>query len=303
MSDSSTQSIPDIRADGGIIPFLPATWRPYALLMRLDRPVGTWLLLLPGWWGILSAAPFSGQSALYMVLFGIGAVLMRGAGCVINDLWDRDFDRQVARTRTRPLAAGDLSPRAALLFLLVLLAVSFLILLFFNRLTVAIGVASLIPVILYPLAKRVTWYPQAVLGLTFNMGALMGTSAMTGSLTPSSVLLYLAGLFWTLGYDTIYAGQDMADDALIGVKSTALRFGEKVKIWIGAFYTFCSILILWSGFLSGAGPVFYLLALAGAAHLARQVVIWNREAPSSALSVFRSNRDFGLIIAAAFLLA
>ncbi len=280
---------------------MPLSWRPYILLMRLDRPIGTWLLLLPGWWSILMAATTSQTSIttilFYMGLFATGSIIMRGAGCVINDLWDRDFDRQVERTKMRPLASGEIPVKSALIFLTLLLGTGLAILLTFNQTTIILGFLSIFPVILYPLAKRITWYPQAVLGLTFNFGALMGAASILGTVPVFAWALYIGGFFWTLGYDTIYAQQDVADDALIGVKSTALKFGERVSQYIAAFYTMTILCFGVAAILAEAGFVFYIGLTAAASHLLWQYRTWDKQNPNSSLKIFRSNRDFGLIIA------
>lgn len=290
----------------GWVRHMPTAVRPYLLLMRLDRPIGTWLLLLPGWWAIIAGAGGLSQIMPHhwetLALFGLGAIIMRGAGCVINDLWDRDFDRQVERTKSRPLAAGTISPRAAYIFLAILLLLGLLILMQFNTLTILIGCLSLIPVVLYPLAKRVTGYPQAVLGLTFNIGALMGAAAVTETLPLWAMLLYAAGFFWTMGYDTIYAHQDKSDDALIGVRSTALTFGTCSTTYIAVFYTLTALLIFMAGFVMELGPVFYLFWAISTGHLLRQIYLWQMDDPANCLNHFRSNRDFGFLIALGFLL-
>ncbi|MCA3394938.1 MAG: 4-hydroxybenzoate octaprenyltransferase, partial [Roseomonas sp.] len=211
----------DIRTTGWVAR-LPQAWRPYALLMRLDRPIGSWLLFLPGLWAFALVAPDWRQGLWLTALFGLGAVLMRGAGCVVNDLWDRDLDRQVERTAGRPLASGALRARHALVFLALVLAAALLILLQLNRTAQWLGIASLLPVVLYPLAKRVTDWPQAVLGVIFSWAAPMGYAAVTGGLDLAAFALWAAGFFWILGYDTIYAHQDREDDALVGIRSSAL---------------------------------------------------------------------------------
>lgn len=292
----------DITATGWI-KNLPSSFRPYALLMRLDRPIGTWLLFLPALWSLLLASPaiMDKQTWLYMILFASGAIIMRGAGCIINDLWDRDFDTQVERTRARPLASGQISAGQALAFLALLLGLGLSILLIFNKLTVALGIISLVPVTLYPLAKRVTWYPQAILGLTFNLGALMGAASLTGTIPSYGWALYAAGLFWTLGYDTIYAQQDMADDALVGIKSTALKFGPQIAKFTAAFYALCLLLLFLSMFLAGSGLLGYVFMGGAAIHSIWQIRHWDRHDPASSLKIFRSNRDFGLLVAIACL--
>ena len=295
----------DIKSDGWI-DRLPKGVKPYFLLMRLDRPIGTWLLLLPSWWAIIAATNglrgIETTAIITITLFSLGALIMRGAGCVINDLWDKDFDAQVERTKNRPLASGQISPQKAILFLGFLLALGLGILLQFNKLTIVLGFLALIPVTLYPLAKRVTWYPQVVLGLTFNFGALMGASAILGTLPDYAYLLYAAGLFWTLGYDTIYARQDISDDALIGVKSTARKFGDNIKAYVSVFYALTILLLLGAGYLAETGIVFYGIITLAALHTAWQVRTWDIDDHKSSLQKFRSNRDFALIVTAAFLL-
>jgi 4-hydroxybenzoate polyprenyltransferase len=291
----------DIRTSGWVAR-LPQAWRPYALLMRLDRPIGSWLLFLPGLWAFAMVAPDWRQGLWLTALFGLGAVLMRGAGCVVNDLWDRDLDRQVERTAGRPLASGALRPRHALVFLALVLAAALLILLQLNRTAQVLGVASLIPVVLYPLAKRVTDWPQAVLGVIFSWAAPMGYAAVTGGLDVAAFALWAAGFFWILGYDTIYAHQDREDDALVGIRSSALRLGEKTRPFLILCYGLTMALLALAGWLAGLAP-WYLLGLAlPGAMLARQVIQLDIADPALCLRLFKANRDVGLAIAAAFLL-
>ena len=291
----------DIRA-GGWVARLPAGWRPYALLMRLDRPIGSWLLFLPGLWAFAMVAPDWRQGLWLTALFGLGAVLMRGAGCVVNDLWDRDLDRQVERTAGRPLASGALRARHALVFLALVLAAALLILLQLNRTAQVLGVASLIPVVLYPLAKRVTDWPQAVLGVIFSWAAPMGYAAVTGGLDAAAFALWAAGFFWILGYDTIYAHQDREDDALVGIRSSALRLGDKTRPFLILCYGLTMALLVLAGWLAGLTP-WYLLGLAlPGAMLARQVMQLDIADPALCLRLFKANRDVGLAIAVAFLL-
>jgi 4-hydroxybenzoate polyprenyltransferase len=291
----------DIRTSGWVAR-LPQAWRPYALLMRLDRPIGSWLLFLPGLWAFALVAPDWRQGLWLTALFGLGAVLMRGAGCVVNDLWDRDLDRQVERTAGRPLASGALRARHALVFLALVLAVALLILLQLNRTAQVLGVASLIPVVLYPLAKRVTDWPQAVLGVIFSWAAPMGYAAVTGGLDVAAFALWAAGFFWILGYDTIYAHQDREDDALVGIRSSALRLGEKTRPFLILCYGLTMALLALAGWLAGLAP-WYLLGLAlPGAMLARQVIRLDIADPALCLRLFKANRDVGLAIAAAFLL-
>ena len=291
----------DIRT-GGWVARLPQAWRPYALLMRLDRPIGSWLLFLPGLWAFAMVAPDWRQGLWLTALFGLGAVLMRGAGCVVNDLWDRDLDRQVERTAGRPLASGALRARHALVFLALVLAVALLILLQLNRTAQVLGVASLIPVVLYPLAKRVTDWPQAVLGVIFSWAAPMGYAAVTGGLDAAAFALWAAGFFWILGYDTIYAHQDREDDALVGIRSSALRLGDKTRPFLILCYGLTMALLVLAGWLAGLTP-WYLLGLAlPGAMLARQVMQLDIADPALCLRLFKANRDVGLAIAVAFLL-
>ncbi len=291
----------DIRT-GGWVARLPQAWRPYALLMRLDRPIGSWLLFLPGLWAFAMVAPDWRQGLWLTALFGLGAVLMRGAGCVVNDLWDRDLDRQVERTAGRPLASGALRARHALAFLALVLAAALLILLQLNGAAQWLGVASLLPVVLYPLAKRVTDWPQAVLGVIFSWAAPVGYAAVMGGLDGAALTLWAAGFFWILGYDTIYAHQDREDDALVGIRSSALRLGEKTRPFLILCYGLTMGLLALAGWLAGLAP-WYLLGLAlPGAMLARQVLQLDIADPALCLRLFKANRDVGLAIATAFLL-
>lgn len=289
----------DIKTEGWISK-IPTSWRPYAILMRLDRPIGWWLLLLPGWWGILLGA--NGVQGMVLsdirllVLFFIGAIIMRGAGCIVNDLWDRDLDKQVERTKMRPLASGQISVVAAVAFLSYLLFTGFIILLMTSGVTIILGIVSLLFIAAYPLMKRITWWPQAFLGLTFNFGALMGWSAATHDLRLEAFVLYAAGFFWTLGYDTIYAHQDKDDDEIIGIKSTALLFGDRSKFWVNLFYIFSLILIALSFSLAEAGPISFILLLFPAIHLINQIRDWDMDDPENSLMIFKSNRNFGLLV-------
>ncbi len=291
----------DIRA-GGWVARLPEGWRPYALLMRLDRPIGSWLLFLPGLWAFAMAAPSWGRGLWLTALFGFGAVLMRGAGCVVNDLWDRDIDRKVERTAGRPLASGAVRPKQALAFLAGVLAASLVILLMLPPAAILLGVVSLLPVVLYPLAKRVTNFPQAMLGLVFSWAAPMGYAAATGRVDAAAVALWAAGFFWILGYDTIYAHQDREDDALVGIGSTALQFGESTRPFLVACYGIALALLVLAGRLGGLSWWFAPALLLPAALLARQVVRLDIHDPALCLVLFKANRDVGLAIAFAFLI-
>ena len=284
----------------GWVERLPGRWRDHASLARWDRPIGTWLLLLPCWWGQALADGL--PSPWLMLLFAVGAVAMRGAGCTINDLADRGFDRQVARTRNRPLAAGRVSPRAALLFVAAQMLVGLLVLLALNRTAALVAVASLPLVVAYPFMKRITYWPQAFLGITFNWGALVGHAAVTGTLGIEALVLYATGFFWTLGYDTIYAHQDKEDDALIGVKSTALLLGEATPRWIVGFYAATLVLLAVAGALAGKGRLFWLGLVPVAWLLFRQVRGLRLDDPADCLARFRSNRDAGLAVLVALAL-
>jgi 4-hydroxybenzoate polyprenyltransferase len=283
----------------GWIEHLPHRLRPYAVLARWDRPIGSWLLLLPGWWALALA---TGWPDLRLVaLFALGAVAMRGAGCVVNDLIDRDLDARVARTRQRPLASGRLGVPLALAFLALQALVGALVLLAFNPFAIGLALASLPLIVIYPLMKRVTWWPQAFLGITFNWGALVGWAAATGELAAPALLLYAAGFFWTLGYDTIYAHQDKADDALIGIRSSARRLGAATPRWLWGFYGATLALLAAAGGSAGLGPGFYLLLLTVAGHFAWQIRTLELDDPRSCLRRFRSNRELGLLVCLAIL--
>ena len=291
----------DIIADGWVAR-LPIGWRPYALLARLDRPIGAWLLFLPGLWGILLGRPGVVEAVRLAVLFGVGAVVMRSAGCVVNDLWDRDIDRRVARTAGRPLASGVLRPRQALLFLAVLLLVGLVVLLQLNRVSWVLGTASLVLVGLYPLAKRVTWWPQLMMGFTFGFGAPLGYAAAAGRIDAALAALYGAAILWDLGFDTIYAHQDREDDALVGVGSTARLFGERTAPFLACCYAGAVVLLGLAGWLAGLAGWFFPALLVPAALLLRQVMVLDIDDPALCLRLFRANREVGLAVGAAILL-
>ncbi len=297
-------SATDIQAGDWIDRHVPAGIRPYLRLARVDRPIGTWLLLFPGWWSLaLAATPGQLPDGYVMVLFAIGALVMRGAGCTINDIVDRDFDKQVARTATRPLASGALSLQQALVFLVLQLAVAFIILLQLEPLAIKLGVLSLLLVVAYPFMKRITWWPQAFLGLTFNWGALLGYAAVTNTLTWPPVLLYAAGFFWTLFYDTIYAHQDKEDDALIGVKSTARYFGDKTRSWLTGFAIATILLLMLTVMTAQLGWVAKLGVIGVAVHLGWQAVSCNFDDPQDCKTKFYSNRYIGWILLAGLVIA
>ncbi len=300
-SETVTAGHTDIRAQGWIAR-LPASWRPYALLARLDRPIGVWLLFLPGLWGILLARPAAAEAVRLVLLFAVGSLVMRAAGCTVNDLWDRDIDRRVVRTAGRPLASGALRARHALAFLAVLLAIGLAILLQLDPLAQLLGVGSLLLVALYPLAKRVTWWPQLVMGFTFGFGAPMGYAAATGRIESAWATLYGAAILWDLGFDTIYAHQDREDDALVGVKSTARLFGAHTRPFLGACYAGTVLLLVLAGWLANLSWWFLPALLLPAALLARQVIVLDIDDAALCLRLFRANREAGLAVAAALLI-
>ncbi|MCW9003109.1 MAG: 4-hydroxybenzoate octaprenyltransferase [Rhodospirillales bacterium] len=298
MSEGQHTPHSDILSDDWIDRLVPAAARPYMRLARLDRPIGTWLLLLPGWWS-LSMAADGWPDWWLMILFGLGAVIMRGAGCTVNDLADRNFDGKVERTATRPLPSGAVSPKQAFAFLGLLLAMGLAILLQLNDFSIILGAASLLMVAVYPFMKRFTYWPQVVLGLAFNWGALLGWAAVRGELSAAPVLLYVAGIFWTLVYDTIYAHQDKADDLLIGLRSTALRLGDDTPKWLSGFSVVALALIAAAGTLAGLAWPFYVGLAFAAGHLMWQITTVDIHSPPDCLAKFRSNRIFGWIVLAA----
>ena len=291
----------DIRA-GGWVARLPVSWRPYILLARLDRPIGVWLLFLPGLWSILLSRRPDAETFRLIALFAIGSVVMRAAGCTVNDLWDRDLDRQVARTAARPLASGALRTRQALFFLVVLLVAGLLILLQLNQLSWVLGASSLILVALYPLAKRVTWWPQLVMGFTFGFGAPLGYAAGAGRLDAAWAAIYAAAIFWDLGFDTVYAHQDREDDAIVGIRSTARLFGERTRPFLAACYAATVALLALAGWLAGLGWPLYPALVLPSALLAWQVWQLDVNNPAGCLRLFKLNREAGLAAALAILL-
>ena len=282
----------------------PAATRPYLRLARLDRPIGSWLLLLPCWWslGLAGIRADHLPSLWHIVLFFVGAFVMRAAGCTWNDLVDRDLDARVERTRSRPIPSGQVTVAHATLFMLGQALIGLLVLLQFNRYTVFTGLASLAVVVIYPFMKRITYWPQIFLGLAFSWGALMGWPAELGRLNWPALLLYIGAISWVIGYDTIYAHQDREDDLMIGIKSTALLFGENTWRMLAGFYAGAVILIAAAGLTAGGGLIFLLGMLAFAAHLAWQVLRLDVNDPAHCLRLFKSNRDAGLILFGAMLL-
>jgi 4-hydroxybenzoate polyprenyltransferase len=282
----------------------PVGTRPYLRLARLDRPIGSWLLLMPCWWSVGLAAMAAGErlpNFQHLALFFVGAFAMRGAGCTWNDIVDRDLDRRVERTRSRPIPSGQVSVAQAGLFLVAQALIGLLVLIQFNRFAVAVGLASLAVVAIYPFMKRITYWPQIVLGLAFSWGALMGWAAAFGRIDAPALVLYAGSIAWVIGYDTVYAHQDREDDALIGIKSTALLFGERTKPMLAAFYGLATVLIGLAGALAGAGALFGLGLVGFAAHLAWQIARLDIADPELCLRIFKSDRDAGLILFAGML--
>ena len=286
---------------GGWVGKLPAVLAPYAILARLDRPIGAWLLFLPGLWSILLARAAWPETLRLILLFGLGSVVMRSAGCVVNDMWDRKIDRLVARTAGRPLASGALSMKQAAAFLAGLLCIGLAILLSLNWQAQILGASSLILVALYPAAKRVTWWPQAMLGITFGFGAPLGYVAATHRFDGAALLLYGAVFFWILGYDTIYAHQDREDDALVGVRSTARLFAETSRPFLTVCYTLTVALLIAAGLLAGLSFWFLVVLIPCAALLARQVWTLDVNDPARCLALFQSNKWLGLGVGLALL--
>jgi 4-hydroxybenzoate polyprenyltransferase len=292
-------------ATGNWVDTLAPPWsRPYLRLARLDRPIGSWLLLLPCWWSAALAALVAhdlSRLPIVIALFFVGAFTMRGAGCTWNDITDRDLDAMVERTRSRPIPAGQVSVPQAFVFLVVQALIGLAVLLQFNRFAVATGIASLAIVAVYPFMKRITWWPQVVLGLAFSWGALMGFAVILGRIDGAALALYAGSIAWVIGYDTIYAHQDAEDDALIGVKSTARLFGKRTHQALIAFYAVAVALIGCAIALAGGGLPAWLGLVAFAAHLAWQIVRLKIDNPALCLRVFKSNRDAGLLLFAGLL--
>lgn len=275
---------------------------PYFQLMRLDKPVGYWLLLFPGWWAIALATPH-GQLPDWrlMALFFIGAVVMRGAGCIVNDLADRELDKKVARTATRPLASGAVKPWQAIALALFLTLIGLIIALVLKPLALLVAAASLPFIIAYPFMKRITWWPQVFLGFTFNWGVLLGTAAVTGTLTLSALVLYLASVFWTLGYDTIYAFQDIADDEKAGIKSSARRLGAAAPKWVGFFYGLFWVGAVAAGAFAYLGLGFYIGMALVLRAIVEELQFWRMQDAHSSLVMFKANAVIGGMLLAAII--
>lgn len=297
--------VADAPASNWVDRFAPRALRPYLRLGRFDRPIGTWLLLFPCWWSQTLAELGSGKAYPrldYLALFAIGALMMRAAGCAYNDFVDRDIDGRVQRTASRPIPSGQVSPAAALVFVVVASLVGLAVLLQFNQFTIALGAASLLLVCCYPFAKRFTTYPQLVLGLAFNWGALVGWSAIKGSLALPAVILYIGSVLWTVGYDTIYAHQDKDDDAQLGLGSTALKFGENTVSYVGALYGTAVVLWLLAGALAGAHLIYFFALTLVFLQMSWQVATLDTADPANCLRRFRSSRDVGIAVFAGLVL-
>jgi 4-hydroxybenzoate polyprenyltransferase len=296
-------TVPDAPPDNWVHRYAPSWFRPYARLARFDRPIGGWLLMFPCWWALALAERANGAaypSIWFALLFMIGAFVMRGAGCTYNDIVDRDIDAGVARTRGRPIPSGEVSVKAAVVFMLLQCLVGLAVLLQFNWTTVVLGASSLLLVAIYPFMKRVTNWPQLVLGLTFKWGALVGWTAVRGTLEWPAILLYAGCVTWTIAYDTLYAHQDKEDDLTLGLGSTALRFAAQTKSWVSGFYAFALAMWTLAAWMSGIGAI-GMVALAGAAvHMIWQVTTLDISDPENCLRRFKSNRDLGWLVFAGF---
>ena len=301
--EPSQTGLSDIRLTG-LWARLPTAWHPYITLARLDRPIGWWLLVLPGWWIFAAFSPSLAAALWYMALFTVGAVVMRGAGCVINDLWDKNIDARIERTRTRPLASGQISVSAAVLFLAALSGVGLLVLIQLPVVSWAAGFAALPLVIVYPLAKRITNWPQVVLGLTFSWAIPVAAAVLWQDWPPAVIgLIYIGSVFWVIGYDTVYAVQDMKDDRITGVRSAALALGRHIKLGVSLFYLL-AVGFWTAGFFSLLAPGPWLASLGLiSCHFIWQVRRLDIADPGSALRVFKSNRDAGLLLTAGLLLS
>jgi len=292
----------DIRTEGWLANLTPKSLRPYVYLMRLDRPYGAWLLVMPCWWSIALASNDRWPDVKMLALFTLGAFIMRGAGCVSNDIADRDLDGRVARTANRPIPSGAVSLKQAIAFTVFLGFLGLAILVQFNRFAIGVGVLSLAIVLVYPYMKRFTYWPQIFLGLSFNWGALLGWAAVHDDLSWAPLVLYGAGIFWTLGYDTIYAHQDKEDDVLVGIKSTALRLGDATPRWLIFFYGMTMALVALAGWLAALHWTFYVALIPAAVQLAWQVMTLDINDPNNCLARFKTGRDFGLLLFAAFVI-
>jgi len=294
---ATNQVIADATETNWVDRFAPRPLQPFLKLARMDRPIGIWLLLWPGFWAITMAGPKGQHPDFFLLgLFLAGAIIMRGAGCALNDIIDRDYDRQVARTSKRPLASGAVSVQGAWLFLTVLSLSGLLILLQLNPFAIALGVFSVVFIGTYPFMKRVTYWPQLFLGLTFNWSALIGWAAVTGTLNLPAFYLYLAGVFWTIGYDTIYAHQDKTDDILVGIKSTALKFGENTRAWLFVLYGLAFGFFFMAGISGDQGSLYFVGLAFVFFHFHFQLKMLDIHSPVTCLKLFKSNNLVGLVL-------
>ena len=292
-------TVPDARPGNWVQRFAPLGWQPYLQLARCDRPIGAWLLLFPCWWSLALAELARGRpypNPWYLLLFFIGAFVMRGAGCTYNDIIDRDYDAKVARTRNRPLPSGRVTVKQALAFAAALSLIGLAVLLKFNEFTIKLGMASLVLVAFYPFAKRFTNWPQLVLGLTFKWGALVGWAAIHHGIDPPAMALYAGCILWTIGYDTIYAHQDSRDDAVVGIRSTARHFGASTHNWVGGLYGGAVCLWALAGWLATAHLMFFAALALVTLQLAWQVTTLDIADPANCLRRFKSNKDVGFAI-------
>ena len=299
MIEMKDRAVPDAMRGNWVDQYAPFWMLPYLRLARLDRPIGWWLLVLPCWWSAALVASYQSRafpSLSDLILFFIGAVAMRGAGSTYNDIVDRDLDRRVARTWSRPVASGQVSVKAASLFCALQCLIGLCVLLSFNAFAIGLGFLSMVPVLIYPFMKRITSWPQAVLGLAFSWGALMGWATAEGALAAPAFWLYGAAIAWTMGYDTIYAIQDLEDDAIAGIRSTALLFGAHTPFAVGIFYALASLMTFMALISAGAGWVAYGGAALFSTHLLQQALRIRVEDGALALKLFRSNRDAGLLL-------
>ncbi|MBL8566338.1 MAG: 4-hydroxybenzoate octaprenyltransferase [Hyphomicrobiaceae bacterium] len=305
MPEDLDEKVADAPGGNWVDTWAPQSWRPYLRLARADRPIGTWLLLFPCWWSLALASVADGRrypSFWWLALLAIGAFVMRAAGCAYNDLVDRDIDARVARTRSRPIPSGQITPIQAVWFIVVLGLVGLAVLVQFNTFTIWLAISSLALVLIYPFMKRFTNWPQLVLGLAFNWGALVGWAIVMRDIHLPAILLYAGAVLWTLGYDTIYGHQDKEDDLMLGLKSTALHFGDSTPAWVGSFYL--GAMVLWSAaaFLAGAHLITFVGLVLVGLHFAWQVATLDIDDAENCLKRFRSNRDAGLVLVGAMVL-
>ncbi|WP_181699338.1 4-hydroxybenzoate octaprenyltransferase [Chthonobacter albigriseus] len=299
MTDRPSPTIPDAPRGNWVDAYAPSWAKPYAQLARLDRPIGWWLLLWPCWWSLALATGAAGEplpNLWHLLLFLVGSVVMRGAGCTYNDIVDRDIDAKVGRTLLRPIPSGRVTVEGALGFMVLQALIGFVVLIQFNLYAILLGIASLSVVAIYPFMKRITGFPQVILGLAFSWGALMGWAATFGGLALPPVLLYLAAVSWTVGYDTIYAHQDREDDALIGLGSTARTFGDKSLGFLAFCYALSVLMALGAIITAQAGIFAYIGAFGFGAHLAWQVARFNMNDGGLCLALFKSNREAGWLL-------